>query len=145
MWIAIPIFAMERDKGGIFSKTPDWKSYLRSKKNNCIDQWMGKHYCIMGRIQTKQGVDEQVRFIPNMVGGSLLLSFKLNIWTFLSLKNWQVNNELGSLLSPTNMLCLKDYLHNFTKYEIKGTLKIPIFLLLSELGKIWKYNIGWYS
>ena len=39
-------------------------------------------------------------------------------------------------LSPTNILCLKDSPHNLTKYEIKGTSKIPF----SELGKIQKYN-----
>ena len=31
--------------------------------------------------------------------------------------------------------------HHLTKYEDKGT-KISIFKLFSELGKIWKYNLG---
>ena len=47
--------------------------------------------------------------------------------------------------SPTNILYLKDFPHNLTKYEIKGTSKIPISLLFSELGKIQKYNLGLYS
>ena len=55
---------------------------------------------------------------------------------FLFLENWQVNHELGLPLSFTNMLCLEDYSHNLTKYEIKGNSKIPISQLFSELGKI---------
>ena len=47
--------------------------------------------------------------------------------------------------STTNILYLKDFPHNLTKYEIKGTSKIPISLLFSELGKIQKYNLGLYS
>ena len=61
------------------------------------------------------------------------------------MKNWQFNHKLGPPLSPTNILYLKEYPHNLTKYEIKGTSKIPIILLFSKLGKIWKYNIGLYS
>ena len=41
-------------------------------------------------------------------------------------------------LSLQQTLCLKDSPHNLTKYEIKGTLKIPISLLFSEFGKIQK-------
>ena len=51
--------------------------------------------------------------------------------------------KLGPTLSYK--LCLKDYRHNLTKYEIKGSSKIPISLLFSELGKIQKHNIGLYS
>ena len=36
---------------------------------------------------------------------------------------------------------LKDHPHHLTKYEGKGT-KISIFKLYIELGKIWKYNLG---
>ena len=36
---------------------------------------------------------------------------------------------------------LKDHPHHLTKYEGKGT-KISIFKLFSELGKIWKCNLG---
>ena len=43
------------------------------------------------------------------------------------------------LLSSTNILCL------LTKYEINGTSKIPISKLFSDLGKIWKCNLGLYS
>ena len=50
--------------------------------------------------------------------------------------NWHFNHELSLTISPTKILCLKDYSQNLTKYEIKGTLKIPISLLFSEF-KIW--------
>ena len=42
---------------------------------------------------------------------------------------------MGFPLSSTNILCLKDYSQNLTKYEMKGTSKIPISLLFSELEK----------
>ena len=35
-----------------------------------------------------------------------------------------------------NLPCLKDYPHNLTRYEIKGTSKIPISKLFGELEKI---------
>ena len=41
---------------------------------------------------------------------------------------------------------LKDYSHHWqnilTKYEGKGTSKIPIFKRFSELGKTWKLSLG---
>ena len=40
-----------------------------------------------------------------------------------------------------HVIVLKDYPHHLTKYEDKGT-KISIFKLFSELGKIWKCNLG---
>ena len=41
-----------------------------SLKSNqiCIDQWLVKYYCILGKVWAKRGVDEQVRFAPNAVG-----------------------------------------------------------------------------
>ena len=36
---------------------------------------------------------------------------------------------------------LKDYPHHLTEYEGKGTSKIPIFKLISELGKIWRCSL----
>ena len=38
---------------------------------------------------------------------------------------------------------LKDLAHHLTKCEGKGTLKIPIFKLFSEFGKIWKRSLGY--
>ena len=46
---------------------------------------------------------------------------------------------MGPPLSSTNKLCL------LTKYDINGTSKAPISKLFSELGKIWKRNLGLYS
>ena len=37
---------------------------------------------------------------------------------------------------------LEDYPHHLTKYEGKGTSKIPNFKLFSELLKTWKYSLG---
>ena len=58
------------------------------------------------------------------------------------LENWQFNLKLGPPLSSTNILCLKDYRHNLTKYEIKGTSEIPFCQLFSELGKNLDCNLG---
>ena len=38
-------------------------------KKICIDQWLGKYYWILGRIWAKRGVCEQVKVVPNTVGG----------------------------------------------------------------------------
>ena len=46
--------------------------------------------------------------------------------------------------SCKNILCLKDYPRNLTKYEIKGSSKIQISQLCSELGNIWKYKLCLY-
>ena len=40
-----------------------------------------------------------------------------------------------------HVIVLKNNPHHLTKYEGKGT-KISIFKLFSELGKIWKCNLG---
>ena len=45
------------------------------------------------------------------------------------------------VLSLRPCIVLKDHPHHLTKYEGKGT-KISIFKLFSELGKIWKCNLG---
>ena len=56
------------------------------------------------------------------------------------MKTANLIKKMGPPLSSTNILCL------LTKYEINGTLKIPISkLLFSDLGKIWKCNLGLYS
>ena len=67
---------------------------------------------------------------------------KINI--FLFLENWQFYHQLGPPLSSKSILCLKDYCHNLTKYEIKGDSKIPICQLFSELVKVWECNLGLY-
>ena len=45
----------------------------------------------------------------------------------------------------SNMLCLKNYHHNLTKYEVNGTWKISISQLFCEMGKFWKCNIRLFS
>ena len=52
---------------------------------------------------------------------------------------------MGPSLSFTDILCLYDYPHNLTKYEIKGTSKITISQHFSELGKRWRRNLNLYS
>ena len=42
----------------------------------------------------------------------------------------------------TNILCLKKFPYNPTKHEMKGTSKIPISQLFSELGKFLKCSLG---
>ena len=59
---------------------------------------------------------------------NISFSWKLPLWS-----------KMGPPLSSTNILCL------LTKYEINGTSKIPMSKLFSDLGKIWKYNLGLYS
>ena len=39
-------------------------AYPRSKWYICIDQWLGKYFCILGKIQAKRGVGWQVCFVP---------------------------------------------------------------------------------
>ena len=52
-------------------------------------------------------------------------------------ENCQFDQKMGPPLSSTNVLCL------LSKYEINGTLKIPISKLFSDLGKICKCNLGY--
>ena len=40
--------------------------YPRRKTKS--DQWLGKYYCTLGRIWTKQGVSKQVWFVPKTAG-----------------------------------------------------------------------------
>ena len=40
-----------------------------------------------------------------------------------------------------HVIVLKDHPHHLTKYEGKG-VKMSIFKLFSELGKIWKCNLS---
>ena len=47
----------------------DIKGY-RTCKKICIDQWLEKSFCLLGRILAKRGVGEQMRFVPNTVGES---------------------------------------------------------------------------
>ena len=98
LWKSRPNSFMEGDEGGMFSKSPDWKPLFllktkikqnpgcpnkeynaifkhihensrtcyRSKKI-CSNQWLGKYF-VLGRTWGKQGIGEQVLFVPNTVG-----------------------------------------------------------------------------
>ena len=88
--------SIEVDEAIISSKAPDWKPLLKIKieqnllcsnkeynpifknirqnsrvytgvKKLCIYQWLGKYYCILGRIWARKGVGEQMWFVPNTV------------------------------------------------------------------------------
>ena len=57
-------------------------------------------------------------------------------------ENWPFNHILGPLRFSTNILCLKNYPHNLTKYEINRPSKIPISHFFTEFRKIWNCNLG---
>ena len=67
----------------------------------------------------------------------------INCYEYEHIFSWKL--AIQSLIdspSPTHISCMKNCPHNLTKYEIKGTSKIPISRLFSELGKIWKYSLS---
>lgn len=49
------------------------------------------------------------------------------IWTFCFLENCLFCHKLDPRLTPTNILCLKNYPSNSTKHEIKETSNFPTF------------------
>ena len=57
---------------------------------------------------------------------------------FFFMKTANLIKKWVSPLSSTNILCL------LTKYKTNGTSKIPMPKLVSDLGKIWKCNLGLY-
>ena len=135
------------------------KAYARGKKM-CIDQWLGK-YCILRKIWAKQGVGEQVWFVSNTVVESGVsrnsfsndLSLEAVSPVLKLTQNCYINMNIfflkkGSLIinwvpfCVTNILCLKKFPYNATKHEMKGTSKIPISQLFSELGKFLKCSLG---
>ena len=79
---------------------------------------------------------------------------KENFYTYLSLKTVLSALKLLKLLFnecrlplsfSSHIPCLKDNLHNLKKYESKGTSKISISQMVSELEINWKCNLSWYS
>ena len=64
-------------------------------KRNCIDQWLGKCYCILGLIWPVWGVDEQMPFVPNAVFDSGGQRHPRKILQFL------LSFELGKSISST--------------------------------------------
>ena len=54
---------------------------------------------------------------------------------FFFLENWQFNQKLGLHLLSINILRLKYYPWNPTRYDINETSKVPISQFFSKLGK----------
>ena len=52
------------------------------------------------------------------------------------------NEHQLRLLYRSHIPCIENNPLNLTKYESKGTSKIPIFQLLSELGTTWKRSLS---
>ena len=108
----------------------------------------------MGRIWAKWGPINKLGLFQTLLGGlgggttpGKFCNFYLYLnWhkilkkyeQFFSLKTG--NRNLGSPLSYKHTVT-----DSLTKYAIKGTSKISILLLFSELGKTWRYNIVLYS
>ena len=124
------------------------KAY-RTCKKICIDQWLGKYFCLLAGIQAKWGLGEQTRFDPITVeesGGNPVLGKFCKFYSHLILgplfsgikltKNCYINvnisfsEKLASPLSHTSIPCLKECPQNFTKYESMGNSKIPVFRIL---------------
>ena len=62
-----------------------------------------------------------------------------NCYMNIKITSWKL-----VLLSLLQTPCLKKYIHNLKKYEIKWTSKIPISQLFSELEKTWKFSLALY-
>ena len=63
------------------------KAY-RTCKKICIDQWLGKYFCLLAGIQAKQGLGEQVRFDPITVdesGGNPIWGKFCKLYSYLIL------------------------------------------------------------
>ena len=133
-WVHRPNSSMKGDEGGIFSKASDWKFLIKIKIKTQAAQirntiqpsstfirisvpipevkknhWLRKYCFILGKIWAKWLVSKQIRFVPNI----------LEHFFFMKTGNLIIN--WVPTLSPTNILCLKDYLHNLRKYEIMRT------------------------
>ena len=161
-----PYSFMQGHKGGIFSKATDWKPLflikIKTKQNlaclnkerNVIFEHIRQNVRVFPRTKSsalnnncenitayweKSKQSEVWVFVPSKKYFQRLKWYKkffLLIWTFLLHEYCQLYHKLDSSLSPKNIICLKDYPPNLTKYEVKGTSKIPISKLCSELGKI---------
>ena len=140
-------------------------AYCRSKKI-CIDQWLGKYYCILERIQAKPGLANklglsqiQLGWVPGKFCNFYpqLKWHKIVIWTFLFLENWQFNHKLDQPLSnkPTVPERLSSQFNktwnqgdfkssnfptlvNWEKMEVQHWLIFikPYFPFFYELGKL---------
>ena len=108
---------------------------------------MEEYYCIFGRISVKRGGSEQLWFVPKTAGGfgvvAAVQSKKVAIFTLIVAVTKLLHNEYRLRLPyPSHIPCLKDNPQNLTKYESKGTLKIPISQMFSKLGKRLKCSFS---
>ena len=113
-------------------------------KKICINEWLGKYFCLLGRILPKRGVGEQVRFVPNTAGGgrsgsSPILGKFWKIYSHLILelvfaglkltKNCYINMNIS--FSGKEPVLLKT---GFTSLSYKHTVPER---LSSQFHKIW--------
>ena len=81
-------------------------------------------------------------FSINKLKSHLLFTYKNLCFIILCGKKVLLQKNCPcSPISLRSCIVLKDRPHHLAKYEGKGT-KISIFKLFSELGKIWKCNLG---
>ena len=131
----------------------------QKKEKFCIDRLFGEYF-ILRKIWAKQDVSEKVWFLPKTalrfetvrkgatLGNPSIFYSHLRLEAiFAALKlsqSFYINMKIGSP-SPSRVLYLKGNPHNRAKYESKIASKIPVFQFLSELGKMWKYSLSYYS
>ena len=126
-------------------------------KKICIDQWLGKDFCILERIRSKQGVDVQFWFVLNTSGGTATPWKVCNIYSHLSLetvfpflkltqkcyinthtfflKNWPFNHKLG----PLSLLLLQTYCAwktMLTIWQSTNSRRLQTFQFFSSLVQL---------
>ena len=108
------------------------RAYPRSKKI-CIDQLLWKYNCLFRRVWAKQGVGEQVQFLPNTSGRSEGQCHLRKIWLFLLpfllTQNGYISKYKRTLLLKTGNLILNWVpLSFFYKHSMPERLSSPSIL-----------------
>ena len=105
---------------------------------------MGKYYCTLGRIYVKQNISKQVclKWSKNSrrvyrVGSSETPGRICNFYPCFQKGYPELKLQHNCFI--TNIGFPTYHIYPSSKYERKGTSKIPISQLFSELGDIWKY------
>ena len=116
---------------------------------NISEQWLGKYYCILGRIWVRRDISKQVWFVLKAAGFMVMAAmkhqenctfiyvFKQHCQHYLIILSLWISTPL-----PLHIPYLKDNSHNLTKYKSQGTSKIPISQPFRELGNIWTYSLS---
>ena len=104
--------------------------FIPDVKKMCINQWLGK-YCIVGKIWAKQGVEEQVWFVPNTVGvrgfrGSCNPKKMLQF-----LPSFKLGNNICSTIADTKVLY---------KYEHFFFWKIGSLIIMRSPSLLYKHT-----